>query len=355
MSLQLLETAQERGAASAALASLVYSSDTDTGLIRRRAGKGFYYTDGTGERIIAPEVLARIRELAIPPAWTDVWISPDPRGHLQATGRDDRGRKQYRYHPDWIEQRDQAKYATLVSFGEALPEIRQQVDKDLRKHGLTNVRVMASIVWLLDNALIRIGNATYARDNKNYGLTTLRDRHVKVTGSKLRFAFRGKSGKEWKLEISDRRIAKTVKGVQELPGQHLFQYLDEDAGRHAVTSQDVNRYIADVAGDEFSSKHFRTWGGTIAASQLLLETALPSNQREVAIALNRVIDQVAGRLGNTRAVCRKCYVHPELVTAWNDGRLSREFHTISQRAKPINGLVQEETILLHWLRRLNRS
>jgi DNA topoisomerase-1 len=349
MPTQLLDSARVQAVASAKEASLVYGSDSEAGITRRRAGKGFYYIDGDGNKVADPAILARIHELVIPPAWTDVWISLNVRGHLQATGRDKRGRKQYLYHPDWTEQRDEAKYSTLAAFARTLPRIRRQVDDDLRRHGLPHERVLASVVWLLDNSMIRIGNATYARDNKSFGLTTLRNRHVEVDGSTLRFAFQGKSGKEWKLKISDRRIARVVKGVQELPGQHLFQYLDEDEGRHPIASQDVNGYIAAAAGAEFSSKHFRTWGGTIGAARLLVETARPETDRDVAKCLNRVVDQVAERLGNTRAVCRKCYIHPAVVDAWTENRLADEFKSIRRHAKPIDKLENEETVLLHWL------
>ena len=220
--------------ASAERASLIHVSDAMPGIVRKRSGRGFRYVAAGGKGVADGETLSRIRSLAIPPAWTDVWISPDPDGHIQATGRDQRGRKQYRYHPRWMACRDDVKYSSLVAFARALPTLRAQIDADLRRRGLSRERVVASIVWLLDNTMIRVGNAVYARDNKSFGLTTLRSRHVEVEGAKLRFAFKGKSGKEWKLKLVDRRMARIVRDVQELPGQHLFQYLDEDGERRLV-------------------------------------------------------------------------------------------------------------------------
>jgi len=332
-------------------ASLTYASDAEPGIRRRRAGETFWYAAPDGKKVANRKTLDRIAGLAIPPAWEDVWISPDTDGHIQATGRDQRGRKQYRYHPRWTACRDEVKYSSLVDFAQALPHLRRRIDADLRRHGLPFERVLASIVWLLDNAMIRVGNASYARDNNSFGLTTLRDRHVKVDGTKLRFAFRGKSGKEWKLAITDRRIAKIVKDVQDIPGQHLFQYLD-DGARKPVRSQDVNAYVREASGAEFSSKHFRTWGGTVRAAELLAETTLPETKAETARTLNRIIDEVAGKLGNTRAVCRKCYVHPLVVEAWHEGRLGDEINAIRSRMrKSPEGLSREEAVVLRWLER----
>ena len=328
---------------------LVYCTDSEPGIRRRKAGRGFSYARPDGEEIDL-ETYDRIRMLAIPPAWTDVWISPTPDGHLQATGRDERGRKQYRYHERWTACRDEVKYSSLVDFAQALPRLRERMDADLRRHGLPRERVLASIVWLLDNSMIRVGNAAYAKENNSFGLTTLRDRHVKVDGSTLRFAFRGKSGKEWKLRISDRRIARIVKGVQDIPGQHLFQYLDEDGSRKPVKSQDVNAYIREASGADFSSKHFRTWGGTVRAAYLFAGTELPATRRETARVMNATIDRVAERLGNTRAVCRKCYVHPLVFTAWTEGRLGAELAAVKSRMrKQPDGLDEDEALVLRWL------
>ncbi|CCV16019.1 DNA topoisomerase IB [Mesorhizobium sp. STM 4661] len=341
---------QKNGAqASADQASLTYVVDTEPGIRRLRAGKGFSYKAPNG-RASSDDTLARIKALAIPPAWTDVWISPDADGHIQATGRDLRGRKQYRYHALWAEERDGAKYSSLVAFAENLPELRRRIDADLRRRGLPLERVVAAVVWLLDNTMIRVGNAAYARDNKSFGLTTLRDRHVDIKGSSLRFAFKGKSGKEWKLKLVDRRIARIVRGAQDLPGQKLFQYLDEDGNRRPVRSDDVNRYIRNAAGTVFSSKHFRTWGGTIHAASLFAQTERPESQAQQRRVINGVVDKVAERLGNTRAVCRKCYIHPQVFDAWSEGRLLGEMAEANKRKRSIPGLDDEEALVLRWLR-----
>ena len=338
------ETAQR----SAGHASLSYVNDADPGIRRIRKGRGFSYV-GPGGQVVGAQTLARIKAIVIPPAWTDVWISPDPEGHIQATGRDQRGRKQYRYHAQWTEERDDAKYSSLVAFAQHLPDLRRQIDADLRRHGLPLERVVASVVWLLDNTMIRVGNAAYARDNKSFGLTTLRDRHVEITGSSLRFAFRGKSGKEWKLKLVDRRIANIVRGAQDLPGQKLFQCVDEDGNTRPVRSEDVNRYIRETSGAEFSSKHFRTWGGTIHAASLFARTELPESQIQQKRVMNSIVDEVAERLGNTRAVCRKCYIHPLVFEAWHEGKLLSEMARANKRKRLISGLDEEETPVLRWL------
>ncbi|ESY67643.1 DNA topoisomerase IB [Mesorhizobium sp. M0051] len=330
-------------------ASLTYVSDAEPGIRRLKTGKGFTYKGPDG-RPVADATRARIEAIVIPPAWTDVWISPDAEGHIQATGRDLRGRKQYRYHPQWAEERDGAKYSSLVAFAESLPTLRRRIDSDLRRPGLPFERVVAAVVWLLDNTMIRVGNAAYARDNKSFGLTTLRDRHVDIVGSSLRFAFMGKSGKEWKLKLVDRRIARIVRGAQDLPGQKLFQYLDDDGNRRPVHSEDVNRYIREAAGDAFSSKHFRTWGGTIHAASLFAQTEMPESQAQQKRVMNSVVDKVAERLGNTRAVCRKCYIHPQLFEAWSKGRLLDEMAQANKHKRSIDGLDDEEALVLRWLK-----
>jgi DNA topoisomerase-1 len=342
------ETRRNGARSSADSTSLNYVNDADPGIRRLRKGAGFTYLGPDG-RAVDEATLARIRAIVIPPAWTDVWISPDPDGHIQATGRDQRGRKQYRYHPQWTEERDGVKYSSLVAFAESLPALRRQIDADLRRRGLPLERVVASVVWLLDNTMIRIGNAAYARDNKSFGLTTLRDRHVEINGSSLRFAFKGKSGKEWRLKLVDRRIAKVVRGAQDLPGQKLFQYLDEDGERRPVRSEDVNRYIREASGAEFSSKHFRTWGGTIHAASLFAGTELPESKAQQKRVINSVVDKVAERLGNTRAVCRKCYIHPLVFEAWTGGCLLDEMAEANKRKRLIPGLDEEETLVLRWL------
>lgn len=332
-------------------AQLVYVSDEAPGITRRRSGKGFSYRGPDGNPVRDPETLARIRALAIPPAYTDVWISADPEGHLQATGRDQRGRKQYRYHPRWAEVRDEAKFGSLADFGAALPAIRERIDGDLRRRGLPRERVLASIVWLLQHTLIRIGNHTYARDNKSYGLTTLRSRHVAADGTRLRFRFKGKSGKEWNLQLVDRRLVRVIRSMQELPGQNLFQYVGDDGDPHVVRSQDVNLYLRDISGADFTSKHFRTWAGTIAAANLLRAAELPDTKSAQARTLNGVIDQVASRLGNTRAVCRSSYIHPRVVEDWLAGRLSADLDRLStEAASETRGLDEDEAVILEWLR-----
>ncbi|MDX8519976.1 DNA topoisomerase IB [Mesorhizobium dulcispinae] len=343
------EAGRNRAQNSAESASLSYVSDADPGIRRLRKGKGFSYVAPNGSAVGAA-TLDRIKAIVIPPAWTDVWISPDPNGHIQATGRDQRGRKQYRYHPLWTEERDGVKYSSLVAFAEALPDLRRQIDADLRRHGLPLERVVAAIVWLLDNTMIRVGNAAYARDNKSFGLTTLRDRHVEITGSSLRFAFKGKSGKEWKLKLVDRRMAKIVRGAQDLPGQKLFQYLDEDGARRPLRSEDVNRYIREALGSEFSSKHFRTWGGTIHAASLFAQAERPESMTRKKRVMNDIVDQVAERLGNTRAVCRRCYIHPLVFEAWAQGKLRGEMAEANHRKRLIPGLDEEETLVLRWLK-----
>jgi DNA topoisomerase-1 len=310
------------GAEAARAVSLRYVADGEPGIHRRRAGRGFRYEDARGRKVGSQSDLARIRSLAIPPAWIQVWICRDDKGHIQATGRDARGRGQYLYHPDWLRIRGEAKFLSLIPFARALPTMRLQVDRDLRRHGLPRERVLAVVVWLLDNTLIRIGNPAYARENGSFGLTTLRDKHVDIVGSSLRFVFKGKSGKEWNLKLNDRRIAGIVRHTQELPGQTLFQYLDENGDRAAVTSHAVNAYIGDICG--FTSKHFRTWGATVQALSLFAQTPLPETRKSTAELRNRVIDKVAATLGNTRAVCRSGYIHPQVVASWESGQLSAE-------------------------------
>jgi DNA topoisomerase-1 len=323
---------------------LVFSSDEEAGWRRRKRGRGFAYFADNGERPAAAE-LARINALAIPPAWSDVWICKDASGHIQATGRDEKGRKQYRYHAQWTAHRSATKFGTLVEFAGALPGLREQVETDLRRRTLSFERVVASVVWLLDNSLIRVGNPAYARDNKSFGLTTLRNRHVEITGSKLHFHFKGKSGKQWRLDLADRRIANIIKSLQDMPGQHLFQY-EGDNGHCAVSSRDVNDYIAAFAGPDFTSKHFRTWAATVRAFGLFSQAELPESAAAQNRMMNSLIDEVAARLGNTRAVCRQCYIHPAISEAWLAGRLRR-----SGRLKPIDGLDADEVEAKAFLQR----
>ena len=296
---------------------LRYVSDAIPGIRRKRAGRGFTYVDPHGRRLEDPETLARIRGLAIPPAWTDVWICSVPEGHLQATGRDARGRKQYRYHDRWRAVRDETKFERLPEFGRALTRIRRRVDRDLRRPGLPRERVLATVVRLLDLAFLRVGNPEYARDN---GLTTLRNRHVVVRGRSLRFEFRGKGGKLHTLSVEDERLARIVKRCRDLPGYELFQCL-EDGRRRPVDSGDVNEYLRETGGDEFTAKDFRTWAGSVLAARELAGQESPRSKRQAARAVNQAIESVGRRLGNTRAIAKKSYVHPEVIEAFLDGTL----------------------------------
>lgn len=330
---------------------LRYVSDDEPGIARRRRGRGFSYHHALTSHVGDRAVLARIAALAIPPAWTDVWICEDETGHIQATGRDAAGRKQYRYHPIWLETRSANKYAQLEAFGAQLPRLREAVLSDLGTRGLSQRKVVATVVWLLDNTMIRVGNDAYAQANESFGLTTLRNRHVEISGGTMLFEFKGKSGQHWRLRLSDRRIARTVRAIQALPGQRLFQFRDENDGRGQVTSQDVNEYIRDVAGDRFSSKDFRTWGGTVRALALLAGTETPETVAAGKRVLNGVLDKVARELGNTRSVCRACYIHPVVIERWADGRLAEEIAALG-RVRPRKGLDREETMALRWLETL---
>ena len=329
-------------------AGLRYVSDDQPGIVRKRRGKGFGYLDAKGLRITDEEVLTRIRALAIPPAYVDVWICTNPNGHLQATGRDARARKQYRYHERWREMRDHGKFDRVLAFGDVLPKLRRRVRSDLAQHGLPEEKVLALIVRLLDETLIRIGNDRYARDNKSFGLTTLRSRHVRLQRGRLRFDFRGKSGQQRELELDDRRLAKIIHTLQQLPGQRLFQYLDEQGKRQPVDSGMVNDYLRHTTGGEFTAKDFRTWGGTVQAAGVLARTPLPEKggDRAMRSALAAAIKEVAATLGNTPAVCRASYIHPLIIEGWQDGSLQRVIPpTAGQHAR------QLETLTLRYLRR----
>jgi DNA topoisomerase-1 len=315
---------------SAKEAGLRYISDEIPGFTREPAGKGFRYRDTEGKIINKPDVLARIKSLVIPPAWTNVWISPDPNGHLQATGRDARGRKQHRYHPRWREVRDETKYTTMVAFAKALPRIRRRIAHDLKLPGLTRNKVLATVVRLLEVSLIRVGNEEYARENHSFGLTTMRNKHVDVNGSKLRFHFRGKSGKWHEVDIRDRRLAKIVKSCQELPGQEIFQYIDEDGKRQDVKSGDVNDYLREICGKDFTAKDFRTWAGTVLGALALRALEKFDNQTQAKKNIVQAIETVAERLGNTPAVCKKCYIHPEVFTSYLDGSLAKYLKASSE-------------------------
>jgi len=302
-------------------AGLVYVSDEEPGIRRRKSGKGFTYLRPDGQKVEDKATLDRIRSLAIPPAYTDVWICPRANGHIQATGRDAKGRKQYRYHPAFREIRESTKYERMLEFARELPAIRKTIDEHMSLRGLPREKVLATVVHLLESTLIRVGNEDYARQNKSYGLTTLRDPHVKVEGSELRFQFKGKSGKTWKLQVKDRRVARIVKACQDLPGQDLFQYLDEKGERQSITSSDVNAYLKDITGRDITAKDFRTWAGTVLAALALSEFEQFDSEAKAKKNIRAAIEQVAARLGNTPTICRKCYVHPEVFSCYLEGGL----------------------------------
>ena len=301
-------------------ARLRHSSDLSPGISRRRAGRGFSYRGPDGAPIRDRETLARIRSLAIPPAWTNVWICPEPNGHLQATGRDARGRKVYRYHPSFRRRRDAAKFEKLVAFANALPAIRKQVDADLATPGLSRDKVLAAVVRLLELTLIRVGNDEYARLNRSFGLTTLRDRHATISGSSIRFRFRGKSGRQHEVGLRDRRLAAVVRRCRDLPGQELFQYLDDDGNPVDVRSDDVNEYLRRIDAT-VTAKDFRTWAGTVLAYRALRTLERPATEGQARKNILQAIREAADHLGNTPAVCRQAYVHPVVVDAYLDGRL----------------------------------
>lgn len=311
---------------------LRYLGDDRTGISRKRVGNRFGYVGASGRAISDAKTLARIRHLAIPPAWKEIWISPASNGHLQATGRDARGRKQYRYHPDFRAARDKTKYGHTLAFGSVLEKIRARVKADMARHGLPREKVVATMVQLLDATLIRVGNDEYARTNGSFGLTTLRDRHVDIRGNALRFEFKGKSGKTWQLDVHDRRVARIVKSCQDLPGQHLFQYLDENGDHQSVGSHDVNAYLREATGLEITAKDFRTFAGTVMAAIALLKFKPVDSVAEAKANIREAIDGVAGRLGNTPAICRKCYIHPEILSAYLDGALALRRSKSEERA-----------------------
>jgi DNA topoisomerase-1 len=302
-------------------AGLRYVSDDQPGYTRKAKGKDFEYFDTDGKRIRDETRLLRIRRLAIPPAYNDVWICPTPNGHIQATGRDARGRKQYRYHERWREVRDENKYERMVVFGKALPKIRRRVNRDLKRRGLPREKVLATVVQLLERTFIRIGNEEYAKENKSFGLTTLRNHHVDVTPTKLKFSFRGKSGVKHEVDVSDRRLAKIICELQELPGQQIFQYVDEDGEVRNIDSQDVNDYLREITGEDFTAKDFRTWAGTVLAAMALNAQEAFANKTQAKKNIKDAISAVAKILGNTPTVCRKCYVHPAVLETYLDGAM----------------------------------
>jgi DNA topoisomerase I len=326
---------------------LRYVSDQQPGIRRKRHRTSFRYVDARGEPVRDEHTLQRIRALVIPPAWTDVWICASPRGHIQATGLDARGRKQYRYHDRWREVRDSEKFEHLAAFGKALPEIRAQVQADLTLHGLPRQRVLAAVVQLLDQSLIRIGNEMYARENKSFGLTSFRNKHLTLTGTEIRFRFRGKSGAEHAVKLRDRRVAAVVKRCQELPGQHLFQYIDDDGERRTIQSEDVNRYLHSITDADVTAKDFRTWWGTVIAALYLRELGPVEAERELKANIKRATEATARALGNTPTVCRKCYIHPVIIEAYGRGE------TIGRRRRRKSMRPEEAEVL--WILEQERA
>lgn len=332
-------------------AGLRYVTDEEPGITRRGRGKGFSYYSPGGELIQDAEERDRLDALAVPPAWKDVWICADPDGHIQATGRDAEGRKQYRYHPDWRAIRDEGKYARMAGFARALPRIRRRTAADLKKDGLPREKVLAAVVRLLERSLIRVGNDEYARSNGSFGLTTLRDRHVAFRGTRVGFEFRGKGGKPQRVEVDDPQLAAVVRQCRDVPGYQLFQYYDEAGQKRAVDSADVNAYVREVAGDEFSAKDFRTWAGTIEMVAALMEGEPCEDESERSTRVTEAVKRVAERLGNTPAVCRECYIHPEVVERYLDGTLAARLDPSANPAgfERIRGLTVAESAVLSLL------
>jgi DNA topoisomerase-1 len=332
---------------------LVYVTDQQPGIVRRSLGHDFEYDGVDGKRITDPKVLERIRKLAIPPAYFDVWICPASNGHIQATGRDAKGRKQYRYHEKFREIREGTKYEHMLEFATVLPSVRAQVARDMDLRKLSREKVLATIVHLLESTMIRVGNEDYAKQNKSYGLTTLANRHVLVDGAEVRFSFKGKSGKQWRLKVKDRRVAKVVKKTQELPGEHLFQYLDEHGERHDVTSGDVNTYLKEISGRNITAKDFRTWTGTVLAAMALSEFEQVDSQAVAKRNIRNAIERVASRLGNTVTICRKCYIHPEVVNSYlsNELVLEARKEVVHELTSDISALRPEEALVLAFLER----
>ena len=333
-------------------AGLRYVSDERPGIRRKKVGTGFSYVRADGSRLMERGALKRIKALAIPPAWTDVWICPFPDGHIQATGRDAKGRKQYRYHARFREVRESTKYEHVVAFADALPSIRDTVREHMALRGLPREKVLATVVHLLETTLIRVGNDDYAKQNNSYGLTTLKNRHVAVNGNEVRFRFTGKGGKQWSLRVRDRRIAKIIRACQELPGQELLQYIDEQGNCQDVTSSDVNEYLKAITGKDITAKDFRTWAGTVLAAMTLSELQSFDNAAQAKRNLRSAIEKVSARLGNTPTICRKCYIHPEVLNSYMDGNLVLEVKSQveNELRSAVENMKPEEAAVLALLR-----
>jgi DNA topoisomerase I len=339
---------------SAKTAGLRYISPNGHGIHRNRRGKGFVYTNSAGNAVRDAKTLTRIRSLVIPPAWQNVWICSDALGHIQAIGKDKRGRKQYRYHPQWRKVRDQNKYDRLIDFAKALPKIRHHVRRDIRQPGLPREKVLGAVVQLLEITLIRVGNEEYARTNHSYGLTTMRNRHVAVKGASIHFEFRGKSGIEHTVDLHDSRLARIISACQHLPGQELFEYVDDDGTRHSIRSDEVNDYLQGITKEDFTAKEFRTWAGTVLAVTQLRQLLPFRSQTQAKKNVVTAIRSVAKRLGNTIAVCRKCYVHPVVVTAYLDGTLLAISNETEATGSNSRSLRAAENAMVKLLRDWNR-
>jgi len=347
---QVVETITDP-AESAKAAGLRYTSDTKPGIRRIKSGTAFRYINPDNVPVRDKETLTRIRSLVIPPAWKDVWICPNPKGHLQVTGRDARGRKQSRYHPRWREVRDETKYERMLLFGAELPNIRERVERDLKVPGLPRTKVLATIVRLMETTLIRIGNGEYARKNKSYGLTTMRNKHVNVDGATVTFHFQGKSGVKHTIDINDRRIARIVRRCQDIPGYELFQYIDEDGTHHSVDSADVNEYLREIAGQDFTAKDFRTWAGSLLTCMTLRALEAYESEKEATKNIVQTIKTVSARLGNTPSVCRQCYVHPAVLEWYLSGKMVSAKQPLPEDHQELTEeLLREEAILLKLLR-----
>jgi DNA topoisomerase-1 len=336
---------------SAKSAGLRYVSDAKPGITRKRWRKGFRYFDAEGAQVRELETLARIKSLVIPPAWTDVWICTNPKGHLQATGRDARGRKQSRYHPRWREVRDETKYERMMAFGVALPTIRDRVEQDLARPALPREKILAAIVRLMETTLIRVGNIEYAKQNQSYGLTTMRGKHVRVDGSTITFKFQGKSGVRHAVDITDRRLAKIIQRCQDIPGYELFQCVDSEGEHHTIDSADVNDYLREATGQYFTAKDFRTWTGTVMACAKLQEFDVFESESEAKKNVVEIVKTVAARLGNTPSVCRKCYIHPLVIEAYMSGAFTKTRREQQSQESP-RELQWEETVLMKLMQRV---
>ncbi len=333
-------------------AGLRYVSDAQPGFTRRRSGKGFSFKDSDGKTISDPKMTSRFKALVIPPAWREVWICPYSNGHIQATGFDERGRKQYLYHEKWRQARDENKYERMLSFAQLLPKIRRTTKRDLKQRGLPRTKVLAAILQLLEKTMIRIGNEQYAKENKSFGLTTMRNRHAKVRGTKVHFDFKGKSGIHHEIYLQDSTLARVIAKLQDLPGQELFQYEDEYGETVSVGSGDVNEYLKEITGEDFTAKDFRTWSGTVLASLALQEFEKFDSQTQAKKNIVRAIEDVAGKLGNTPSICRKCYVHPAILESYLDGSMLETMQqTTEARLKNLRGLSAEEAAVLAFLQK----